>query len=366
MKLEKFEKMKIKLEIFKLEKNFFALNKVLYYFSFLGNIFLIYFGYFFIKSTTDGIPDLFPYQHEFLTVFIALFLTGYELTKRFVIEQTSISALQAKQFNWKIFGAAIVAIALIVGSFYLSLNGAHRLIDTTEQVELVAEEKINTKIKELETKHRERVDAFNRDIEKYQERIDKVINTADGRTLYRSERETVRGWEEQINLLRTQIKEEDLSLEQKATKVETKTEDSTIDRKAKIKENDKAFVFMTFFLEFIVILGVSFNAYYLLGSYKETKELLETPKYKQLELNSKLLKLYYQNGKKQSGEQALSFSKLYNLVTAQKLQCKQMEIRAFLNTCLELGITKESTNRRKVFQIPYDEAKKLIVKDDLL
>ena len=366
MKLEQFEKMKVKLEVFKLEKNFSALNTTLYYFSFLGNAFLIYFGYFFIKSTTDGLPDLFPYQHEFLTVFIALFLTGYELTKRFVIEQTAISALQTRKFTWNLFGAGIVALALIVGSFYLSLNGAHRLIDTTEQVEAVAEEKTNTKVTELEAKHKERIDAMTRDISNYQQRIDKVMSNAEGRTLWRSERETIKGWEEQITSLRQQIKDEDVALEQKTAKVETKNVTGTVDDKAKIEENDQAFVFMTFFLEFIIILGVGFNAYYVLGSYKETKQLLETPKYRQLELNAKLLKLYYQNGKKEAGEQALSFSKLYNLVTAQKLQCKQLEIRAFLNTCLELGITKEGTNKRKVFQLPYDEAKKLIVKDDLL
>lgn len=366
MKLEDFEKLKVKLEVFKLEKNFSALNTTLYYFSFLGNIFLVYFGYFFIKSTTDGLPDMFPYQHEFLTVFIALFLTGYELTKRFIIEQTAISAIQIKKFTWNLLGASIVALALIVGSFYLSLNGAHRLIDTTEQVEAVAEEKTSTKITELEAKHKERVDALNKDIISYQQRIDKVMKNADGRMLYRTERETISGWEERIASLRQQIKDEDAALEQKTAKIETKTETSTVDDKVKIEENDTAFVFMTFFLEFIIILGVGFNAYYTLGSYKETKQLLETPKYKQLELNAKLLKLYYQNGKKEVGDQALSFSKLMNLIVAQKIQCKQSDARAFVNICLELGITKEVDNKRKVLQLPYDEAKKLIVKDDLL
>ena len=33
MKLDKFEKLKIKLEVFKLEKNFSALNTTLFYFS---------------------------------------------------------------------------------------------------------------------------------------------------------------------------------------------------------------------------------------------------------------------------------------------------------------------------------------------
>ena len=366
MKLEDFEKLKVKLEVFKLEKNFAALNRTLYYFSFLGNIFLVYFGYFFIKSTTDGLPDLFPYQQEFLTVFIALFLAGYELTKRFIIEQSATTFFQTKSFSSSLLGGILVSLLLIVGSFYLSLNGAHRLIDTTDQVEAVAEQKIDTKIIELESKHKERVDALNKDIASYQQRIDKVMANAEGRTLWRTERETIKGWEEQINGLRQQIKDEDATLEQKTAKVETKTETSTVDDKAKIEENDTAFVFMTFFLEFIIILGVGFNAYYTLGSYKETKQLLETPKYKQLELNSKLLKLYYQNGKKDSGDQALSLSKLTNLVTAQKIQCKQLELRAFINTCLELGITREGDNKRKIFQMPYDDAKKLIVKDDLL
>ena len=366
MKLEQFEKLKVKLEIFKLEKNFSALNTTLYYFSFLGNAFLIYFGYFFIKSTTDGLPELFPYQAEFLTVFIALFLTGYELTKRFVIEQTAISALQAKQFSWNLFGAAVVALALIVGSFYLSLNGAHRLIDTTEQVELVAEEKTNVKVEELEAKHKERVDGFNRDIANYQQRIDKVVNTAEGRALYRSERETVKGWEDQINRLREEIKAEDAALEAKIAKVEVKTEGKTVDQKAKIEENDTAFVFMTFFLEFIIILGVGFNAYYVLGSYNETKELLETPKYRQMDLNNRLLKLYYQNGKKGPGDPAPSVSKFFNAVRGQKMQAKQIDVRTFVSLCVELGITKEATNKSKQFLLPYDEAKKLIMKDELL
>ena len=76
MKLDKYNKLKLKLEVFKLEKNYATLDKVLYYFSFLGNIFLIYFGYFFVKSITSTIPPLFPFQDIFFTIFIALFLSS--------------------------------------------------------------------------------------------------------------------------------------------------------------------------------------------------------------------------------------------------------------------------------------------------
>jgi hypothetical protein len=363
MKLDDFEKLRVKLEVFKLEKNFFALNKVLYYFSFLGNIFLVYFGYFFIKSTVDGLPSLFPYQNEFLAIFIALFLVGYELTKRFVIEQTIVSAIQVKRFTMGLFSAAVVSLILIAGSFYLSLNGAHRLIDTTETVQSAIQDKTNVQIVELEKKHADRIALFNRDIDNYQSRINKVIETADGRSLYKSERATIKDWENQIAKLREEIKTEDKALEEKTSKVETKNLSSSESKLDKVQENDQAFVFMTFFLEFIIILGVGFNAYYLLGSYDETKKLLDTPKYRQMNTNLKLLKLYYQNGKKQSGDMAISANKFYNLVKSEKIQSNQLEVKNFVVLAAELEITKEAENKRKRFAVNYEEAKKMMMKE---
>jgi hypothetical protein len=123
---------------------------------------------------------------------------------------------------------------------------------------------------------------------------------------------------------------------------------------------------MTFFLEFIIILGVGFNSFYLLGSYNETKQLLSTPKYKQLELNLKFLKLYFQAGKKLKGDQTISASKLISVVKNQKLGCTQSEVRNFIVLCSELGIIKEVRSRRKEYQVDYEEAKKLMLKDELL
>ena len=246
------------------------------------------------------------------------------------------------------------------------MNGAHRLIDTSAEVEQVVETKTSDKVTKLEQEHDDRVASYKKQIDAYQQRIDKVINTAEGRSLYRTERETVKGWEESIEKLRGEIKAEDTRLEEQIAKTETKTDTSAEREKEKIAENDTAFVFMTFFLEFIVILGVGFNAYYVLGSYNETKQLLETPKYKQLELNTKLLKLYYQGGKKNPGDSAMSASKLLALVKTQKMACNYQDIRNFVVLCTELDIVKESTNNKKIFQVPYDQAKKLIMKDDLL
>lgn len=334
MKLDKFQELKIKLEILKLEKNFFALDRVLYYFSFLGNIFLVYFGYFFIKSIVDTLPHLFPYQTEFLSVFIALFLTGYELTKRFAIEQLAIYFIQVKKFfTWNgIVGSMCVAL-LIAGSFYLSLNGAHRLVDNSEKINTVIDENIAAK---------------QDSISKY---YDKEI------LYYRSQpaRKRVERMFRDSIVSALQDKKDAKILE-----IETKTQTKSNAIVGKNKENDTAFVFMTFFLEFIIVLGVAFNAVYTLGSYEETKQLLSTPKYKQAELNLILLKLYYQNGKKLPGDPVLSMTKMLSLVKNQKVNCTQTDVRNFVVYCTELDIIKEVRARRKEYQVDYTTAKSLI------
>ncbi len=146
MKLDKFFKLKNELETFSFERNFFNLSKTLYYFSFLGNIFLVLFSYFFIKDVTNSIPTLFLGQNTFFTVFIILFMTGYELFKRFAFEQLTSTILRQRKFTLNIATGILVSILLIIGSFYLSLNGAHRLIDNKENISVSTDSIISIKI----------------------------------------------------------------------------------------------------------------------------------------------------------------------------------------------------------------------------
>ena len=116
----------------------------------------------------------------------------------------------------------------------------------------------------------------------------------------------------------------------------------------------------------IVLIGVGFDAFYTLGSFEETKKLLQTPKFKQLELNLKLLKLYYQNGKKIVGDQTLSFSKFQSLAQNQKVDCSQKELKSFIVLCQELDVIKEFRGRKKQFMITYQEAKDLLENQEVL
>lgn len=339
MKLDKYNKLKLKLEVFKLEKNYFTLDQILYYFSFLGNIFLIYFGYFFVKSITNSLPSLFPYQDFFFTIFVGLFLTGYELTKRFALEQFFTNTLQIKRVTTGIFIGGMICSFLIAGSFYLSIKGAHRLVDNTETISTLVDANIAQK---------------QDSIAKY---YDKEI------TYYRSQpgsRKADRIYRDSIVNALQQTKDA------KIQQLETKTEAKANTAMDKNMENSTAFLFITIFLEMIVLIGVGFDAFYTLGSYEETKKLLQTPKFKQLELNLKLLKLYYQNGKKVAGDQTLSFNKFKSLAQNQKVDCSQADLKSFVTLCQELDIVKEFRGRKKEFMISYIEAKHIIESQEVI
>jgi hypothetical protein len=339
MKLDKYNKLKLKLEIFKLEQNYLTLDRVLYYFSFLGNIFLIYFGYFFVKSITDTIPPLFPFQDTFFTLFVALFLTGYELTKRFTLEQFFTEILQVRKLTGGIFIGGMICSLLIAGSFYLSIKGAHRLVDTSETVVAKTDSTITLKQDSI-------AKYYDKEILFYRTQVSKTRQD-------RRYRDSI-----VTNLQQTK----DAKLGEIEKKVTTKSASET----SLVQENSTAFFFITIFLEFIVLIGVGFDAFYTLGSFEETKKLLQTPKFKQLELNLKLLKLYYQNGKKIVGDQTLSFSKFQSLAQNQKVDCSQKELKSFIVLCQELDIIKEFRGRKKQFMIPYQEAKDLLENQEVL
>ena len=350
MKLDKFFKLKNELETFNFENNFNSLSKTLYYFSFLGNIFLILFSYFFIKDVTNSIPVLFTGQGVFFSIFIILFMTGYELFKRFAFEQLTSTILRLRKATINIILGIIVCLTLVTGSFYLSLNGAHRLIDTSGTVE-----------NKLDITQSNAADSISKI---YQARIDlkeqqiKAINdNSETGVLTKRQQNTIKQLETDVKNYETERDNKIASFEEKTGKKLNKQED-------KIQENGTAFSIMVFFLELIILIGVAFNAYYIWTSYDEMKTLLSTPKYKQLELNLRLLKLYFQNGRKKEQDPAISRSKMISLVSTSKIPVNQKDINDFIALCSELEITT-GNRRKKVYNMNYEKAKGLLENQEL-
>lgn len=339
MKLDKYNLLKSKLETFRFERSYTTLNRVLYYFSFLGNIFLIYFGYFFVKSITDTIPPLFPFQDTFFVIFVALFLTGYELTKRFALEQISTNLIRAGKVGISSVFGLLVCSLLIAGSFYLSIKGAHRLVDNTSNISISTDSLVQKQVDSV-------AKYYDNEIQYYRGQPGKT--KAD-----RVYRDSI------VSALTTKK-------EARVKEIETKITGKAQLKENVNKENSTAFLFITIFLELLIIIGVGFNAYYTVGTFNETGKLLQTPKFRQLDLNLKLLRLYYQNGKKAVGDPVLSFAKFKSLVDNQKLGCTQKELKDFIVLCQELDITKQQRARKSEIAIPYQQAKELIENQEIV
>jgi hypothetical protein len=332
MNLDKFFKLKNDLETFNFEKNFSPLSKTLYYFSFLGNIFLILFSYFFIKDVTNSIPTLFPGQSTFFSIFIILFMTGYELFKRFAFEQLTSTILRLRKFTTNVGVGLLVTLSLVIGSFYLGLNGAHRLIDNSETISNVTDSTLSIK-------------------------VDSIAKYYDGEiSFYRNQPTRTRVDRQYRDSIVANLQ---ATKDIKIKEIESKIEDKSASKVEELKQNDLAFAIMVFFLELIILIGVAFNAYYVWSSYDEMKNLLLTPKYKQLELNLRLLKLYFQNGRKKEQDLAISKSKLISLVNSSKTTANQKEVNDFIALCSELEITT-GNRRKKVYNMSYEKAKKLL------
>lgn len=346
MDFSKYKKLEKQLETNSFELNFGTLDKTLYWFSFLGNIAIIYFSYYFFADVVNSIPDLAGIKATIFLTFAVLIMTGYELFKRFAFEQFIISIFKNKRLTAGIIGGGLIVISLTAGSFYLSLNGSHRWIDRSVQITANVESITNKVADSISNIYQQRITLKEQQIQAIQ------ANDEDG-VLNKRQQNNVKKLEEDV-------KAYEAERDQRVTKVENKTGLSTQTQLDKNKENNLLLTFLTFFLELVVLIGVGFRGYYTLGAYNETKDLFSTSKYRQLEECLQLLSIIYVKGKKRKNDIIIPATKLKSAVSTQKLNITQKGIKDFYNLLDELEIIKAENRRRKVYNVDYETAKKLM------
>tara|TARA_R110000868_G_scaffold121834_1_gene323253 strand:+ start:22 stop:852 length:831 start_codon:yes stop_codon:yes gene_type:complete len=276
-------------------------------------------------------------------------MTGFEMFKRFSFQQLTSSLLKVRKLTANVLSGLVISLLLVVGSFYLSLNGAHRLIDTSQTIDI--------KLDETQSKATDSIAAI------YQQRLDlkqkeiiAISETDDDGVLSAPQRKRVKN-------LETDIKNIETERDARISKLEIKTQNQTDKKKESVKENDTAFKIIVFFLEFIILIGVAFNAYYEWTSYSDMKGLMNTSKYKQLELYLQLLKLYYQNGRKKEQDAVVAKTKMYSLSKTAKVNATKSEVDTFLNMCAELEIVVGQP-RKKTYNVSYEKAKQILETND--
>ena len=83
MQLDRYKKFQLKFENTNFESTYKWTAKILDFSSYLGNIFGVIFSFFFVNHLASQAAVHFSGQEIILPIFIVLFLSGFELTKRF-------------------------------------------------------------------------------------------------------------------------------------------------------------------------------------------------------------------------------------------------------------------------------------------
>lgn len=368
MDLKKFEHLRSRLEGPSFENNWTSINKVLYYFSFLGNIFLILFSYFFMKTVTNAIPQLFPGQDLFFSIFIILFMTGYELFKRFAIEQFFQNLFLKKGGMYMLIGA-LVCISLVAGSFYLSIKGSHRLIDDTKALTTQNDSLANAQLMELKAKYDADYQAVQTQIDNTAALVNKTVDagTLQNRTLTKGEQRNITKWDEQISKLKVEKSGIDSTYQANKLAIEQQDFTSEVDEVAG-EENDLAFYLLTIFLEILIIVGVGFNGFYNVTSFSQMKAMMSSGKYARLQTNLALLKVYYINGTKIEGDPCPPDSKFVVLAQLQGYDLNPEELSDFILMLEQLDIVemRSETNyglaipNARVYTMSHEQAIKII------
>ncbi len=348
MKIEQFHKLKSSLETFAFEKNFKKLDITLYWFSFLGNIFLVLFSYFFIKNVTNSIPNMMGAgQDIFFSIFVGAVMIFYELFKRFSLEQLTLGILKAKKFTIELFIGVVICLGLISGSFYLSLNGAHRLVDNTEKIEVISDNTVTKRSDSIAT-------YYNKQIALTQVQITTLYsNNTDG-LIGRREKAALTKYEQDIHKF-------DSTRDAKILAIESKYQGKTSKTLEKTNENNLAFVILVFFLEFIILIGVGFHSYYTWSSYDNMKKVLGTTKFKELETNLKLLRIFFQDGRRKKDEETISIEKMAASCSMQDIDVDRTDLTNFMQLLVDLGaIHRRKDDNGLYYSLEYADAKQLL------
>jgi hypothetical protein len=340
--IQHLDKLQQKFEKDSFKHNFSSLNNVLYYFSFFGNIFSIIFAYFFVKNITNYIPEFFSGQEYFLAVFILIFMIGFELFKRFAFEQFVISILKIKKLTLNIFVSSFAIIVLVLGSFYLSLNGAERIINQSQVIIENVDERIQQETNELRNIYIPRINNF-------QNQVTVLFEGLSTTRFASRDRADINRYNEEIRILENE-------LQQRIKEVETKYQNIVNNQENLNQDNILALVLITSFMEFVILIGVGFHAFYDKKTYDYYLQTMDSPQYKKLIKFQNILKLLYQNGLKKEGDNVPSFNSLKAMVIIKNINIPDTELRNFVNMCLELEIIKSINKKKRIFNVNYEQS----------
>jgi hypothetical protein len=341
MKLEKFNSLKKEIEEKTFESEYFVLEKILFYGSFLGNILSIVLGYVYLNELMSQAAMSFKGQSFVLPIVIVLFLGLFELLKRFMFGKLTLNWLISPvKLSLKNLSSILFMLVLIIGTFFLTIGGAKKFVDKNEQIINTTDSTLTFNIDSLNK-------TYNLEIEKIENKIQYIYNVAQYRkrkSLTTEEIKNIKLWEQDIKDLK---KERDIKIKT----IESKLKDKASYQIEKSNKTQTTFILLSAFIELIILIGVGFRSYFTFVTYTEAKEKYKANKNYQKYLDySKLLDILYTKNKFEKGMELISQKKFEELVQASGNYYTKNIIKNFLTLLNHLEITKIDGGTRRALK----------------
>lgn len=367
MDINKFNKLREKIQKKDFEGKNENLDKWLYRFSFLGNVSSIFFAIFLV----------FPALYKAFNVYLGFgiwdiilanmttfaFLVSFEVIKRYLIRNFSHDlCLNKNKLSFKLVGWFIVSLSIITLSFYLSINGSKNLAESTVFNETKHNEMLESKMDSIYQKYDKLRKPYIDEIEELRKsnRRSREIQASTTNAWERRENEKIisnneqiiGNYEEKLTIYSNAVKEE---IEELKTNLEL-IQEKEINKEFKIIY---LFIIIVIFNELIIISGVYFREYYEYNLY-EINLVKYEKLYNKRDRFRSLLAFIYHEGKLNVGERVIAGLELKAILKERtNLSSINKLVDEFMFEMDRLGVFN-TVGKRRFIGLPYEDALKLI------
>lgn len=355
MKYDSYKLLEDKFDNKDFHKSYKPINITLYIFSLFGNIVSVFFAFFFLNNIlTEAVGGL---AAAFILSFASIFfLTSFELLKRYVFHRFSLewvtSNFKIKLRETMILG--LFSILLIASSFYMSLNGAHKFADKTDNIE--------ANVDSLYTKYQ---DSLVKKYSVWTEEL-KIENQklSDANSEYNQEAENTKYSyikKQKFELIKNNnqsIKDNKMKLDSYEKELTSKLKEKKAEfeqvsslKKDKNNSSGSKFVLLSTFIELMILIGILFNNYYSHRSYREYVERVSSDEnFITWQKYDSFLDVIYKNGKKilRPGDESLSVSDVQDMSRIRGIHTSEKEVSDGYKVFNHLRITALRNGRRFV------------------
>lgn len=359
MDIKSFKKLEKEIENQSFSEGYSPINKTLKVLSFLGNIGSIFLASFFMSKL---IKDSVQYIESDIVVWcITLIILGsLEMIKRFVFDKFSLEFVKKKNILHKtVIPLAIFSFMIIGMSFYSSLSGSKEFSSKSENITEQVEKEVDNYKDSITTLYGNKIVELEQDIRVYKNLIkskteeeakinEKLISEA--KELWATQKRDMRDRVKQLKQEKSDIK---LDIENNESKIKEYKkerddlikdyEDGLNDKSeveiSKNESNSLIFIFISTIIEFLILVGIYFNKYYIFRSYKDMKSRLRTDvNFNNWSIYSEIIDILYTSAEGEHNKLPSS-NEIWNLCTIQDIPISRKNLEDSFKIFKALKIT---------------------------